>query len=71
MDPYKPQVAANDRGNGVTKDRRREMLYVRPYTPNDLTFTLSLAPRLAIGKQPWRDLQALRVRVLRVHTAPG
>ena len=32
------------------------MLYVRPYMPNDRTFVLSLAPRLAIGKQPWRDL---------------
>ena len=32
------------------------MLHVRPYTPNDRTFILSLAPRLAIGKQPWRDL---------------
>jgi ribosomal protein S18 acetylase RimI-like enzyme len=32
------------------------MIDVRPYTPNDHTFILSLAPRLAIGKQPWRDL---------------
>lgn len=33
------------------------MLRVRPYVPNDHIFVLSLAPRLAIGKQPWRDLK--------------
>ena len=33
------------------------MLHIRPYVPNDHTFVLSLAPRLAIGKQPWRDRQ--------------
>jgi ribosomal protein S18 acetylase RimI-like enzyme len=32
------------------------MVHVRPYTSADRTFILSLAPRLAIGKQPWRDL---------------
>ena len=32
------------------------MLRIRPYVPNDRTFILSLAPRLAVGKQPWRDL---------------
>jgi ribosomal protein S18 acetylase RimI-like enzyme len=32
------------------------MVHVRPYTSADRTFVLSLAPRLAIGKQPWRDL---------------
>jgi GNAT superfamily N-acetyltransferase len=32
------------------------MLRVRPYVPDDRTFILSLAPRLAIGRQPWRDL---------------
>ena len=32
------------------------MIRVRPYLSNDRTFVLSLAPRLAIGKQPWRDL---------------
>lgn len=32
------------------------MVHVRPYTCADRTFILSLAPRLAIGKQPWRDL---------------
>ena len=32
------------------------MLHIRPYLPDDRTFVLSLAPRLAIGKQPWRDL---------------
>lgn len=31
------------------------MLHVRPYTPDDHSFVLSLAPRLAIGKRPWRD----------------
>lgn len=28
---------------------------VRSYSPDDRTFVLSLAPRLAIGMQPWRD----------------
>ena len=32
------------------------MLHVRPYVPDDRTFVFGLAPRLAIGKQPWRDL---------------
>ena len=32
------------------------MFHVRPYLPDDHSFILSLAPRLAIGKQPWRDL---------------
>lgn len=31
------------------------MVHVRPYTSADRTFILSLAPRLAIGMQPWRD----------------
>lgn len=31
------------------------MLHVRPYVPNDRSFVFSLALRLAIGKQPWRD----------------
>jgi len=33
------------------------MIYVRPYTPDDRTFVLSLAPRLIIGMPPWRDPQ--------------
>ena len=33
------------------------MLHVRPYEPRDHDFILSLAPRLAIGKRPWRDLE--------------
>jgi len=33
------------------------MLRVRPYIPTDRTFVINLAPRLAIGMQPWRDLQ--------------
>ena len=33
------------------------MLGVRPYVPADRAFVLSLAPRLAIGIPPWRDLQ--------------
>ena len=33
------------------------MIHVRPYVPNDRAFVLSLAPRLAIGKQPWRDVE--------------
>ena len=32
------------------------MVHIRPYTSADRTFMLGLAPRLAIGKQPWRDL---------------
>ena len=32
------------------------MINVRPYVPDDHTFVLSLAPRLAIGMQSWRDL---------------
>jgi len=31
------------------------MLHVRLYTPDDHDFVLSLAPRLAIGMQLWRD----------------
>lgn len=31
------------------------MLQIRPYVPSDRAFILSLAPRLKIGKQPWRD----------------
>ncbi|CAN5607402.1 hypothetical protein BH10CHL1_BH10CHL1_03490 [soil metagenome] len=33
------------------------MLRVRPYAPTDRAFVLSLAPRLAIGRQSWRDHQ--------------
>jgi GNAT superfamily N-acetyltransferase len=32
------------------------MIHVRSYTPKDDAFIVSLAPRLAIGKQAWRDL---------------
>ena len=32
------------------------MIKVRPYVPSDRTFVFRLASRLAIGKQPWRDL---------------
>lgn len=32
------------------------MVNVRPYNPTDRAFVLSLAPRLAIGMQAWRDL---------------
>lgn len=31
------------------------MLRVRPFQPDDRSFLLSLAPRLAIGMQSWRD----------------
>jgi ribosomal protein S18 acetylase RimI-like enzyme len=31
------------------------MVRVRPFLSDDRAFVLSLAPRLAIGKQPWRD----------------
>lgn len=33
------------------------MIRVRPFVPEDRAFVLSLAPRLAIGMQPWRDRQ--------------
>lgn len=33
------------------------MIHVRPYVPTDREFVLSLAPRLAIGIPPWRDVQ--------------
>ncbi len=33
------------------------MLRVRPYVDTDRAFVLSLVPRLAIGMQPWRDLE--------------
>ncbi|HEU4323022.1 MAG TPA: GNAT family N-acetyltransferase [Roseiflexaceae bacterium] len=33
------------------------MLSVRPFSPADRPFVLSLAPRLAIGMPPWRDRQ--------------
>ena len=36
--------------------QRIEMIHIRPYTPNGRTFVFSLAPRLAIVRQPWRDL---------------
>jgi GNAT superfamily N-acetyltransferase len=32
------------------------MVRIRPYSSSDRAFVLSLAPRLAIGRQPWRDL---------------
>lgn len=31
------------------------MIRVRPFVPDDRIFVLSLAPRLEIGMQPWRD----------------
>lgn len=33
------------------------MIRIRPYLPTDREFVLSLAPRLAIGIPPWRDVQ--------------
>jgi GNAT superfamily N-acetyltransferase len=33
------------------------MVRVRPYVPADRAFVLGLAPRLAIGMQPWRNLE--------------
>jgi GNAT superfamily N-acetyltransferase len=38
-------------------DRRFDMVRVRSYVPADRAFVLSLAPRLTIGMQPWRDLE--------------
>lgn len=32
------------------------MIRVRPYQTDDRSFILDLAPRLAIGMQPWRDM---------------
>lgn len=31
------------------------MFEIRPYVPADRVFILDLAPRLLIGRQPWRD----------------
>lgn len=31
------------------------MISIRPFTASDQDFVLSLAPRLTIGMQPWRD----------------
>jgi GNAT superfamily N-acetyltransferase len=31
------------------------MFQVRPYVSDDYAFVLSVAPRLTIGRQPWRD----------------
>src|SRR5690349_18161169 len=36
---------------------KTNMVRVRAYTPEDREFVFSLAPRLAIGMQPWRDHQ--------------
>ncbi|MEW6404493.1 MAG: GNAT family N-acetyltransferase [Chloroflexota bacterium] len=33
------------------------MIRIRPYLPDDREFVFSLAPRLTIGMQPWRDHQ--------------
>jgi hypothetical protein len=33
------------------------MVQIRPYVPSDRTFVLSLARRLVMGRQPWRDEQ--------------
>ena len=32
------------------------MIHVRPYIADDRDFIFSLGPRLAIGMQPWRDI---------------
>ncbi len=34
------------------------MIRIRPYEPDDRLFILNLAPRLAIGMQPWRNKDA-------------
>jgi GNAT superfamily N-acetyltransferase len=39
------------------------MVRVRTYTPDDRPFIFSLAPRLAIGRRPWRDLDQWRQAV--------
>jgi GNAT superfamily N-acetyltransferase len=33
------------------------MIHIRPYSPNDYTFVISLAPRLTIGMPSYRDAQ--------------
>ena len=33
------------------------MARIRPYAPDDRAFVLGLAPRLEIGRRPWRDRQ--------------
>jgi GNAT superfamily N-acetyltransferase len=47
-------LRAGEQTQAISKEE--PMIQVRPYTPDDDDFILSLAPRLAIGKQPWRDL---------------
>jgi GNAT superfamily N-acetyltransferase len=44
---------------GVADPRywRIGMIRVRSYSPDDYDFVLGLAPRLAIGMQPWRNLE--------------
>jgi GNAT superfamily N-acetyltransferase len=37
------------------------VIRVRPYVPTDRDFVLGLAPRLAIGIPPWRDIQKMIV----------
>jgi GNAT superfamily N-acetyltransferase len=39
------------------------MITIRPYLPPDRNFILSLASRLTIGRQPWRDADQWRVAV--------
>jgi ribosomal protein S18 acetylase RimI-like enzyme len=39
------------------------VITIRLYEPSDHAFVLGLAPRLAIGKQPWRD-EALWLRAV-------
>jgi ribosomal protein S18 acetylase RimI-like enzyme len=51
------QATRRNRFIGILDDRKFAMLRIRPYVPDDRAFVLSLAPRLAIGMQPWRDLK--------------
>ena len=44
------------------------MIPVRPLAPDDRAFVLNLAPRLAIGMQPWVD-SALWLKTVEVWLA--
>jgi ribosomal protein S18 acetylase RimI-like enzyme len=57
QDGWQGKPSLSSKAVGVSNDRRFDVLRVRPYIPDDRAFVLSLAPRLAIRMQPWRDLK--------------
>src|ERR1043165_3842204 len=54
--PYGKHQEVSLRGRVETKDMT---LRVRPFTPDDEEFVLSLAPRLVIGISPWRSQERM------------